>query len=206
MRFYLLIVYVAVCISGCSNTTHSAKVTPGPSKNASLLVDQYYIGIDDIVSVNVWKNPDLSITVPVRPDGKISVPLVGEISAGGRTPIEVGDEVTKKLSKYIRDPQVAVILEQLRSHEYLSRVRVTGAVRTPSSMSFRQGMTVLDVVLEAGGLNEFASANRTKLFRRTGDKVEAIDIDLDDILNDGDMSTNYAIHPGDILSIPERNF
>jgi polysaccharide biosynthesis/export protein len=206
MRPILFAILACLVVTGCSSNNHSAKTTPGPSTNTNLLVDQYYIGIDDIVSVNVWKNPDLSITVPVRPDGKISVPLVGEVTAGGRTPIDVAAEVTSKLSKYIRDPQVAVILEQLRSHEYLSRVRVTGAVRTPSSMSFRQGMTVLDVVLEAGGLNEFASANRTKLFRRTQDKVEAIDIDLADILNDGDMRTNYAIQPGDILSIPERNF
>ncbi|WP_144392682.1 XrtA/PEP-CTERM system exopolysaccharide export protein [Pleionea sediminis] len=193
-------------LAGCSTQpTEVAGINPAPS-NTALLVDQYYIGVDDVVTVNVWKNPDLSITVPVRPDGRISVPLVGEIVAGGKTPVDVSKEITQKLSRFIKDPQVAVILEQLNSHEFLSRIRVTGAVRTPLSMSFRQGMTVLDAILEAGGLNEFAAANRTKLFRRVDDEVKTIQIELEDILNDGDMSTNFSLQPGDILSIPERVF
>jgi len=97
-------------------------------------------------------------------------------------------------------------LAQLVSHEYLSRVRVTGAVQNPLSMNFRQGMTVLDIVLEAGGLNEFASANSTKLFRKSGGRAQIIDIELSDILFDGDMKTNIAVQPGDVLSIPERIF
>jgi polysaccharide export outer membrane protein len=159
-----------------------------------------------VVNVNVWKNPDLSITVPVRPDGRISVPLVGEVLAGGRTPNDVAEEIKSKLSRFIRDPQVSVILQQLNSHEFLSRVRVTGAVNNPLSISFRQGMTVLDAVLEAGGLNEFASANNTKLFRRVNGQVKALKIELDNILKNGDMATNYQMQPGDILSIPERIF
>jgi polysaccharide export outer membrane protein len=178
---------------------------PG-TEEKKVLVDQYYIGVDDVVNVNVWKNPDLSITVPVRPDGRISVPLVGEVLAGGRTPNDVAEEIKSKLSRFIKDPQVTVILEQLNSHEFLSRIRVTGAVQTPLSMSYRQGMTVLDAVLEAGGLNEFASANNTKLFRKINGKVKALRIELDDILNDGDMATNYELQPGDIISIPERVF
>ncbi len=192
--------------AGCSNLPDSVTYGPEVSQNKRLLVDQYYIGVDDEVAINVWKHPDLSITVPVRPDGKISVPLVGEVLAGGKTPVEVDEEVTKKLTRYIRDPQVSVILVELRSHEFLSRVRVTGAVRNPRSLNFRQGMTVLDIVLEAGGLNEFASANNSKLFRVIKGKVEPINIYLFDILNDGDMKTNIAIEPGDILSIPERVF
>ncbi|TQV74576.1 sugar ABC transporter substrate-binding protein [Aliikangiella marina] len=197
---------LVVLLAGCSQIPESARYAQEVSENKTLLVDQYYIGVDDIVIVNVWKNPDLSIQVPVRPDGKISVPLAGEILAGGKTPVDVAGEITKKLSKFIRDPQVSVILGELRSHEYLSRVRVTGAVRNPISISFRQGMTVLDVVLAAGGLNEFASANGTKLFRRTQGNLEQLDIDLADILYNGEMATNYAIQPGDVLSIPERNF
>jgi len=197
---------LVILLAGCSQVPESATYAQKASENKTLLVDQYYIGVDDIVIVNVWKNPDLSIQVPVRPDGKISVPLAGEILAGGKTPVDVASEITKKLAKFIRDPQVSVILGELRSHEYLSRVRVTGAVRNPISMSFRQGMTVLDVVLAAGGLNEFASANGTKLFRRNQNNLEQLDIDLADILFNGDMTTNYAIQPGDVLSIPERNF
>ena len=197
---------LVLTIVGCSNLPDSVSYGPEVSQNSRLLVDQYHIGVDDRVAVNVWKHPDLSITVPVRPDGKISVPLVGEVLAGGRTPLDVAAEVGEKLKKYIRDPQVAVILVDLRSHEFLSRVRITGAVRSPRSLNFRQGMTVLDVVLEAGGLNEFAAANSTKLFRKIEGKMESVDIDLFDILNDGNMRTNIAIEPGDILSIPERTF
>jgi polysaccharide export outer membrane protein len=112
--------------------------------------DDYLIGVDDMVQVSVWRNPDLGITAPVRPDGKISVPLVGDVTAGGRTPDEVAKDLQQKLAAYVREPQVTVILTELRSHEYLSRVRVTGAVRQPISIPYRQGMTVLDAVLAAG--------------------------------------------------------
>src|SRR5690606_2241654 len=117
---------------------------------------------DDMVSVTVWRNDDLNVVVPVRPDGRISVPLIGDVAAGGRTPLEVADDIEERLSAYVRDPQVAVILTELRSHEYLSRVRVTGAVRDPVSLAYRQGMTVLDAVLAAGGPTEFAAKDRTQ--------------------------------------------
>ena len=206
MRYLSLVIFVlTTIISGCSSqkVTETKLVT---NEDKKLLVEQYYIGVDDVVTVNVWKNPDLSITVPVRPDGRISVPLVGEVVAGGRTPVEVSDDIRKKLSRFIKDPKVAVILEQLNSHEFLSRIRVTGAVNNQLSMSYRQGMTVLDAILEAGGVNEFAAANNTKLFRRIGGDVKAINIQLDDILSDGDMESNYSLQPGDILSVPERVF
>jgi len=202
----IVLICCIVILTACSNLPDTISYVSDASENKKILVDEYYIGVDDQVQVNVWKHPDLSITVPVRPDGKISVPLVGEVLAGGKTPLDVSAEITTRLQEFIRDPHVAVILVQLRSHEFLSRVRVTGAVMTPRSMNFRQGMTVLDVVLEAGGLNQFASANSTKLFRKISGKVVAINIELFDILNDGKMETNIAIEPGDILSIPERSF
>ena len=202
----LLAVLLSLLLVGCgSKAVNLPSTLPNVDKN-QMLVEQYYIGVDDVVAVNVWKNPDLSIVVPVRPDGKISVPLVGEVIAGGRAPDVVASEITSKLSRFIRDPQVSVILQQLNSHEFLSRIRVTGAVRLPVSMNFRQGITVLDAVLEAGGLNEFAAGASAKLFRRTGNDVKAYQINLTDILSEGDMSTNYALQPGDILSIPERVF
>src|SRR5690606_7617163 len=137
-----------------------------PPDQSTVAIDNYRIGVDDIVQVSVWRNPELGITVPVRPDGMISVPLVGDVAAGGRTPAEVAGDIQQKLADYVRDPQVAVILTELRSHEYLSRVRVTGAVRQPISIPYRQGMTVLDAVLAAGGLTEFAAPDRADLFRR----------------------------------------
>jgi polysaccharide export outer membrane protein len=166
----------------------------------------YRIGVDDILQVTVWRNPDLSVSVPVRPDGKISVPLIGEVQAGGNTPTQVAAIIKEKLSGYIREPNVAVILTAMRSHEYLSRVRVTGAVRAPRSLPYRRGMTVLDVVLEAGSVNDFATPNRTKLYRQGKTKIEVIDIKLDDILNKGKLETNLEIRPGDVVTVPERLF
>lgn len=193
-------------LTGCSTTPQSGDYAPATNTNPLLLVDEYRIGVDDMVQVTVWKNPELSVTVPVRPDGRISMPLAGEIVAGGQTPQAVAAAISEKLSSYIRDPQVAVILTELRSHEFLSRVRVSGAVRDPASMPYRQGMTVLDLVLEAGGLNDFAAGNGAKLYRQSNDGMVAIPIDLANILNHGKVETNYAIEPGDILTVPERLF
>jgi len=167
--------------------------------------ETYRIGADDRLQISVWRNPDLSVTVPVRPDGMISVPLIGDVRVGGKTSEQVAKEIRDKLTTYIRDPNVTVILTDLRSHEFLSRIRVTGAVRTPRTMSFRQGMTVLDAVLEAGGVNDFASPNRAKLYRKTADgKIEVIDINLGDILNKGKLKTNERLIPGDVITVPER--
>jgi polysaccharide export outer membrane protein len=202
----IIILTLFTALVGCSNAPKDISYGPAPSENKKLLVANYLIGVDDKVQVDVWKHPDLSISVPVRPDGKISVPLIGEVLAGGRSPKDVASEIKTRLSEFIKQPNVAVILIELRSHEYLSRVRVTGSVRSPMSLTYRQGMTILDVVLAAGGLNDFASANGTKLFRRIDGKLQSIDIDLDDIFKNGDMTTNYAMEPGDIISVPERTF
>lgn len=173
----------------------------------STLSGDYLIGVDDRLQVTVWRNPELSVIVPVRPDGKISVPLIGDVQAGGRTPEQVANHIRERLANYIREPHVTVILTELRSHEFLSRVRVTGAVRLPRSLPYRQGMTVLDAVLEAGGINEFASPNRTKLYRKVAaDKTEVYDVALADILNKGRLETNYALRPGDVITVPERLF
>jgi len=170
------------------------------------LSSEYRIGIDDRVQVSVWRNPELSVTVPVRPDGKISVPLAGDIQAGGLTSIEVAKAIQEKLAVYVRDPQVTVIVAELRSHEFLTRVRVTGAVRTPSSMPYRQGMTVLDAVLQAGGLNQFAAPDRTMLYRKKDSKVKIYSIQLDGILKKGELETNFDVQPGDVITVPERFF
>lgn len=179
---------------------------PAAIEPASAAVDDYKIGIDDMVSVSVWRNPELSVVVPVRPDGRISVPLVGDVPAAGLTPQVVAANIQEALATYVRDPKVAVILTELRSHEYLSRVRVTGAVATPVSLPHRQGMTVLDAVLAAGGVTEFASPNRTVLYRRNGSGSESYAVKLDAILKSGELATNYPVMPGDIVTIPERAF
>jgi polysaccharide export outer membrane protein len=118
----------------------------------------------------------------------------------------VAENIKKQLSAYLREPNVAVIVTELRSHEYLTRVRVTGAVRSPRSIPHRQGMTVLDAVLDAGGVNDFASPNRTKVYRKTKEKTEVFDIELGDILNKGRLETNLLLKPGDVITVPERLF
>lgn len=167
--------------------------------------DLYRIGVDDQVQVAVWRNPELSVSVPVRPDGRISVPLIGDVLAGGRTPEEVARSIEERLAAYVRDPKVAVILTELRSHEFISRVRVTGAVRNPVSIPHRQGMTVLDAVLQAGGLNDFAAANRTRLYRKQASgETRTVAVRLADILGNGELDTNIEVRPGDVITVPER--
>jgi polysaccharide export outer membrane protein len=164
---------------------------------------EYRIGIGDSLKIDVYRNADLSVSVTVRPDGKITVPVAGDIAVGGKTPEEVSKVISTALSEYIRDPIVTTTVGSMGSNEYLTRVRVTGAVATPSSMPYRNGMTVLDVVLEAGGPNEFANAGNTVLYRASGERLK---IHLDKLLKGGDMSSNYAVRPGDVITVPERFF
>jgi polysaccharide export outer membrane protein len=202
----VLLAGIVLVVSGCKSVPEAIEGKEEINRFASHLEGDYRIGIDDRLQITVWRNPELSTTVPVRPDGKISVPLIGDVQAGGNTPTQVAAIIKEKLSAYIREPNVAVILTELRSHEFLSRVRVTGAVRTPRSMPHRPGMTVLDAVLEAGGANDFAAPNRTKLYRKTKTKTEVIDIDLADILTKGKLESNFELKPGDVVTIPERLF
>lgn len=200
----VVFVLASLLLSACASTSGGG-VPPKVDPEARA-VDAYRIGVDDLIKVAVWQNPDLNVTVPVRPDGMISVPLVGDVQAGGRTPEEIGTDIKTRLATYVREPQVTVIVDQLRSHEYLSRVRVTGAVRTPVSVPYRQGMTVLDAVLAAGGVNEFAASDRTELYRRSGESTRAYPVRLDRILQKGELATNYEAQPGDVITVPERAF
>lgn len=199
--YRIAISLVALVVLGCESAGEIPMTSEPP-----IVEQEYRIGADDRVQVTVWRNPELSIVGPVRPDGKITVPLIGDVEAGGRTPAEVAEQIKKQLSTYIRDPNVAVIITELHSHEYLSRVRVTGAVKTPKSFPYRQGMTILDAVLEAGGVNDFAAPNRTKLYRKVKDKVDVLDIELGNILNKGQLQTNLPLRPGDVVTVPERLF
>ena len=205
MKMFRILVatLVVALLSACASGGGSSEAPPAPQQAA---IDDYLIGVDDVVQVTVWRNPELGITVPVRPDGKISVPLIGDVMAGGRTPSQVSADIQEKLAAFVRDPQVAVILTALNSHEYLSRVRVTGAVRQPISIPYRQGMTVLDAVLAAGGVNEFAAPDRSSLYRKAEGHTTSHAIRLDKIINRGDLSTNFTVAPGDVITVPERAF
>lgn len=197
----VLAVSLSVLLAGCAST---GTPTAGPPPADIPMADAYKIGVDDEVQVSVWRNPELGITAPVRPDGMISVPLVGDIQAGGRVPAEVAKDIQDKLAAFVVEPQVAVILTELRSHEYLSRVRVTGAVRQPISIPYRQGMTVLDAVLAAGGVTEFAAPDRSNLYRKNGSGTGTYQVHLDSVLNHGDLTTNFKVAPGDVITVPER--
>jgi len=182
-----------------------ASKAPPPAAPAAAweFADEYRIGVGDSLSIVVWRSAELSVNVPVRPDGKISVPLAGDIMAGGKTPEEVGAVIRERLLVFVREPNVTVIVTGMASHQYRSRVRVTGAVAQPLSLQYRQGMTVMDLVLDAGGITEFANAGKSTLYRRDGERLE---VDLYRILSRGDMSTNFALKPGDVISVPERLF
>ena len=205
---WLPVVFSVLIISACTTVEEVSETDPTDSiefNRGQLQAEPYTIGVDDQISISVWGNPELTLeNMPVRPDGKISMPLIGDIQAGGLTPEQVAKDIKIKLSRYIKNPNVTVILTELRSHTYISRIRVTGAVENPISIPYRQGMTLLDAILAAGGLTEFAAPGRTKLYREYQGKTRAYEIDLDAILNDGDLSTNKKLIPGDIVAVPER--
>ncbi len=207
-----VLIIISICcfsllvVSCSSNISVSADSDIVVNQNAGGTAVQYYIGVDDTIQINVWKNPELSISVPVRPDGKISMPLIGDVKAAGLAPEAVAKSIKKKLNKYVRDPNVTVMVTGLQSHTYLTRLRITGAVNAPRSITYRPGMTVLDAVLDAGGVNDFASPNNTKLYRKIQGKTHVINIELGDILNDGQLKTNIDLRPGDIITVPERLF
>jgi polysaccharide export outer membrane protein len=166
--------------------------------------EPYRIGVGDTVSVHVWRNPELSQTIVVRPDGMISMPLMGDVDAEGMKPEDLADEINVGLSEVIRSPEVTVMVNSPVSAEYRNRVRITGQVGSPLSVAYRQGMTILDLVLEAGGLSQFAAGDRAVMHRHNGEEYETFRLDLNAILEDGDMRTNYTVQPGDVVSVPRK--
>lgn len=192
---------------GCASAPHlPPQPEAGEERGPRVLVESYKIDVGDQVQINVWKNAELSVSEPVRPDGKISLPLIGDVMAAGLGPMELAADIKERLRAFVKKPNVTVILTELQGHEFLSRIRVTGSVGNNMSMTYQQGMTVLDAVLEAGSVDEYADSNRTKLYRRTGQGSETYDIRLKDILENGDMSTNVLLVPGDVITVPERSF
>ncbi|MGV8834786.1 XrtA/PEP-CTERM system exopolysaccharide export protein [Cellvibrio sp.] len=196
------VMLAVVFLSACSNN----KAVSNPEAADAAVLAEYRIGVGDALSVNVWRNPEMSLNVPVRPDGKISMPLIGDIMAADMTTEQLSQNITKSLTTYIRSPQVTVIVTNPSSSDFQRRVRITGAVASPQSIPYREGMTVLDLVLLAGGPNQFASANKAKLYRKVNNELKVYPIKLDDLINDGDVATNYTLQPSDIVTVPERNF
>lgn len=203
-KMYLVIsaCLLVTLLAGCS----SNKSVQAPAAADAAVLSEYKIGVGDALVINVWRNPELSLNVPVRPDGKISMPLIGDVAAADLTTDQLSQNITKSLTTFIRSPQVTVIVANPSSSDFQRRVRITGAVSNPQSIPYREGMTVLDLVLLAGGPNQFASANKAKLYRKVGGELKIYPIKLDDLINDGEVETNYSLQPSDIVTVPERSF
>lgn len=200
------ILLAALLLAACAGSSGTAPVPAAPADAAPEATQQYLIGPGDQLQISVWQHPDLSPTVTVLPDGEISLPLVGEIVASGLSEKDLAARIRERLAEYVRSPEVTVTVANPESANFQQRIRVTGAVVRPSSVPFRRGMTVLDVVLEAGGPNEFASANGTRLYRSARGATEVLKVQLDDILKKGKMDTNYPLEPSDVITVPERVF
>jgi polysaccharide export outer membrane protein len=162
------------------------------------------IGPGDTLQVFVWRNPDLTVTVPVRPDGKISTPLVEDMPAVGKTPSGLARDIEKALSEYVKAPQVNVIVTIPVS--VFSQVKVIGQVVKPQALPYRDGMTVLDALLAVGGLGPFAAGNRAHIARTVDGREQDIKIRLDALVNGGEMQQNVKLLPGDVLVVPESRF
>jgi polysaccharide export outer membrane protein len=186
-----------LALAACSTPT-KPPVAPVASMPA-----QYLIGPGDELEIFVWGNRDLTVTVPVRPDGRISTPLVEDMQAVGKTPTQLARDMEAALGNYVKSPQVNVVVRGFVG-TYGEQIRVVGKATQPKALAYRRGMTVLDVMIEVGGLAEGAAGNRAKIIRKgEGGQTIEIPIRLDDLMNDGSIVQNLEMQPGDVLIIPE---
>jgi polysaccharide export outer membrane protein len=190
----------ATVLAGCAA---SGSYPPAPSDAAGGDVS-YKIGPLDTLNIVVWRNPELSMTLTVRPDGRISTPLVEDTVAAGRTPSELARDVEKSLAKFIRDPVVTVVVGGFQG-TYSQQIRIVGEAARPQAVPYRQDMTVLDVMIQAGGLTDFADGNGAVLVRGT-EGGKQYRLRLKDLLKRGDISANAAVKPGDIIIVPQSWF
>jgi len=173
----------------------------GPASQST----EYLIGPGDTLQVFVWRNPDLSVGVPVRPDGKISTPLVEDLQAVGRSPTQLARDMEVVLSEYVKSPKVNIMVTGFVG-TFGEQIRVVGKAAKPQALAYRDDMTLLDAMIEVGGLDEGAAGNRAKIIRRYGGEPREIDVRINDLLNGGDISANIALMPGDVLIIPQSRF
>lgn len=174
-------------------------------KDTESLDTSYRIGSDDSLQIFVWRNPELTTTVQVRPDGRITVPLIEDLPATGKTPTELARDVEKALGVFIQDPIVSVIVQRFVG-PFEDRVRVVGEAQRPQALPYRSTMTLLDAMIDVGGLTDFAAGNRATLTRTVDGKQQSYRLLLDNLMRDGDMAANVRIMPGDIIVIPEAWF
>ncbi len=194
---WLMIGCAIAAVAGC------ASHPPAPASAASADY-KYLIGPGDQLNIQVWRNPELSMTVPVRPDGRISAPLVEDMVAIGKNPVALARDIEKELAKFIRDPVVTVIVTNFVG-PYSEQIRVIGEASKPQTLPYRQKMTVLDVMIAVGGLTDFADGNRASILR-TAEGGKQYSVRLKDLVKRGDVSANVDMRPGDVLIIPQSWF
>ena len=200
------LVVMVTGLSGCGLWTRifPPSFPPAPAELESF-EPQYLIGPGDSVNIQVWRNPELSMTVPVRPDGKITTPLVEDLPATGRTPTQLAREIEKSLSRYVQSPVVTVIVGGFIG-PYSQQIRVIGEAAKPQALPYRENMTLLDVMIAVGGITDFANGNKASILRTIGGQREQLGVRLIDLLRRGDLSANVAMRPGDVVVIPQSFF
>jgi polysaccharide export outer membrane protein len=192
---------VLLLASGCATTSDA----PPPNPTVPVSSKTYLIGPGDTLQIFVWRYPEVSTTVPVRPDGKITMPLVEDLQAVGKTSTQLARDLEKALGKYLKDPVASVTITGFVGN-FNDQIRVVGQAVKPQALTYRDELSLLDVMIEVGGLTEFAAGNGAKLVRQTGNGQMTYDLRLADLLNKGDMSANVGMRPGDIVVIPESWF
>ena len=188
-------------LAACSTAPVANTAPPEPLASAS----EYKIGPGDTLNITVWRNPEVSMGVPVRPDGKISTPLVEDLPASGKTPSELARDIEKSLAKYIQQPKVTVIVTNFVGL-YDQQIRVIGQAAKPQALQYRENMSVMDVVIAVGGITEFAAGNKASIVREVNGVQRRLNVRLNDLMRNGDISANVPMRPGDILVIPESFF
>lgn len=193
---------VMFCLVACGGSLPRPDVASSASASET---GEYLIGPGDTIKVFVWGQPDLSVTVPVRPDGRVSTPLIDDLVAVGKTPTQLATEMKVVLSEYLRSPEVNVIVEDFVG-TFGSQIRVLGQVTEPGAVPYRERMTLLDVLMEVGGLSRFAAGNRGRLVRNVDGTSVEFRVRIDDLVNKGRIEENVLMRPGDIVIIPEAIF
>jgi polysaccharide export outer membrane protein len=193
-------VVVLLAMSGCTSVSYPP--APPESVGGDYV---YHIGPSDTVNIIVWRNPEVSMSVPVRPDGKITTPLVEDLPASGKTSTELARDIEKSLAKFIQQPVVTVIVTGFVG-TYGEQIRVIGQAAKPQALPYRRDMSLMDVLIAVGGVTEFASGNHASIIRKVDGKLQKMPVRLNDLIKDGDISANMSMRPGDVLVIPESFF
>jgi polysaccharide biosynthesis/export protein len=207
-RAFVLAGAATSMLGGCVGHGGGQQLSPAPFVGQREQAgEEYVIGPSDQLSIFVWRNPELSADVSVRPDGRITTPLVSDMPAVGKTPAMLADDMKIALSTYIKDPIVSVIVKSAQS-TFSQQIRVVGATEKPASIPYRANMTLLDAMIAVGGLNQYAAGNRARLIRydRATGKQTDYNIKIGRLLKNGDPSANVRLEPGDVIIIPESMF